>query len=321
MVKTRRGTEVNGAKVMKTAKTTRKEPLPKHKEEILAKQCTFTALPQEIRDMVYEYFVDFTGVRMIYAEHEVAKGMNADAVNLLQFNNQIRKEFQELYYANQPFEIRSVPGITGFLRRVGPFYSSLIRHIEIGPSLAHRKDFELKLPEVMAALPAVERLVLSHASKDWIRVVDATTLASECPPRFLHSAHFILFVPLTLMICYHYAEAGPRTKALLRAAPSLRNGSMIFITEYGAKPQLHFVPSATIYSDSTDLNWWPADPHRASADQFTIRLPIPGDLEPEPEPSQAHHTQTAEDREREYRHAMGDDIEVDVDDPKDDDYQ
>lgn len=200
----------------------------------------FMDLPPEIRLEIYGYFNDFEGRVVVFSRHDLARNVDKDATKLLHLNRTIRHEMSEAFYLKQSFQIRSIPAMKGFLERVGPVYSCVISHIELGAALCHSMELEKLFPEIMHKLPGLQRLTIVDASKDWRELVSSTyTSIGSYGLQHTFSCFKVI--------------AGPRAISLLKAAPRLGRGKMYYLDDW-YQPELHFVPPGVIYTNARQEN-------------------------------------------------------------------
>lgn len=139
------------------------------------------------------------------------------------------------FYTKQKFQVRTIPALSGFLRRINPAYTSIIRRLELASALIRSKSFFDTLTDIMGAFPAVERMAIIHPTSAWVQLqYRLETIVRKGWP---HTRS------------YYRLSLGVHTQALLRAAPQLNSGKLYYLDDV-KQPELHFVPLDVTYSNA-----------------------------------------------------------------------
>lgn len=212
-------------------------------ERITAQESALLNLPAEIRLLIYDFLVDFTGVVVVYAQHQLSKEINKDSIALLHVCQLMREEMQALFYRSQTFRFCSVPAIDNFLERIGRVFASEIRNIQITPWLGIRQDFLSSVPSIFRWLTGVERLTILHADKRFVAITSATITASAHPPG----------PPFIAQRWMRKADICQNTLTILKASERLASGKVYYLHDY-YQPELQLVPSNVVFEGAQSID-------------------------------------------------------------------
>lgn len=165
------------------------------------------SIPREMRFLIYGSVVRCTGVLQIYAQYDIADQVNQDTIALMHVCDNIRTEVQDYFYKNQAFRFASSQAIGKFLDKIGPYHTSLITNVHIGPHLSRRLlgNFVTETLDVLRErITGLERLTIEKPQYDYI----------------VHISPNRNGAPAVL-------RPGPKTKAILSACPRLAKGNII----------------------------------------------------------------------------------------------
>lgn len=223
-------------------------------------------LPAEIRLLIYDHMVDFTGVVVIYARHELSKEINKDSVALLHVCQLMREEVQALFYRNQTFRFCSIPAIDAFIKKIGQTFASDIRNIQITPWLGIRKDFISELPRIFQSLDGVERLTILNADHRYKEVTyQGVKNKTYVDPDPMFGGTYTSNFPVYSVVVID------RTLEILKASERLAAGKIYYFADM-VQPEIQFVPS--------DVNFTNAQPigthffsHYGAEDIVEVEMP------------------------------------------------
>lgn len=117
-------------------------------------------LPIETRFMIYDLILTFTGSLVVFSQYELIKNVDKQTMKLLHVNRLIRTEVHEYFYKNQKFQFRSFPAMNKFLDKIGPYYSSIIKKVEIGSWLAQRAQFAEQIRPLLQKLTGIDQFAI-----------------------------------------------------------------------------------------------------------------------------------------------------------------
>lgn len=123
-------------------------------------RASILTLPIETRFMIYDYILKFTGSLVVFSQYELVKNVDKQTTHLLHVNRLIRAEVQEYFYKQQQFQFRSVPAIKKFLDKIGPYYTSIIKKVQIGSWLAQRREFDNEIRPLLRRLTSLDQLAI-----------------------------------------------------------------------------------------------------------------------------------------------------------------
>lgn len=234
----------------KPSKSVKRAKITATATSILVLRSHLLELPAEVRLLIYDLMVDFTGVVIIYSKHELSKEINKDSMALLHVCQLMREEVKILFYRSQVFRFCSVPAINHFLSDIGRQFASNIRNVQITPWLGIRKDFIKYLPDLFERLDGVERLTILNADSRFVS-------------RESHENKIVYLGPVGMG--YHYriplfrVSVCQNTLAILEASTRLSAGKIYYLHDQ-TQPEMQMVPSDIVYSnalkvgDSIDTN-------------------------------------------------------------------
>lgn len=168
---------------------------------------TFLSMPREIRFLIYDHLIKCTGVLEIFAQYDIAKKVDQDTISLMHACRTTRTEVQDHFYKHQAFRFASSQAFDKFLSQIGPYHTSLITNVHIGPNLS-RKVLDNLVIETIAVLrnriTSLERLTIERPQYGYIR---------STYPDGLNGSEVL--------------RPGPKTQAILSACPQLARGNIV----------------------------------------------------------------------------------------------